>query len=169
MSWIMSPDRPSPKGNLLILHFAVDVKRLAECGKEYPWPRPHRCPCCQGRRLWGHGYVFRYFDGISEGLWMKRFRCPDCRAVHTSRLKGFYRGFSYSIFSILLSLLEKIIHNRWLRCLSRQAQQYWWRGLRFQASRRKNCRVPDISSLGWLLRQGIMPATHCIQCDILRL
>lgn len=169
MNRIMSPNRPSPKGYLLILHFAVDVKRLVEEGKDYPWPRPHRCPRCQGSRLWGHGYVFRYFEGISEGLWMKRFRCPDCKAVHTCRIQEFYRGFHYSRLSILLSLLSKIIHGRWLRCLSRQVQQYWYRGLRFQASRRRNCRVPDISSLRWLLRQGIIPATHRIQCEILRL
>jgi len=35
---IMSPNRPSPKGYLLILHFAVDVKRLVEEGKDNPWP-----------------------------------------------------------------------------------------------------------------------------------
>jgi len=38
MNWILSPNRPSTKGNSLILHFTVDVKRLVEEGKEYPWP-----------------------------------------------------------------------------------------------------------------------------------
>ena len=65
IDWLMRPDRPSPKGNLLILHYPVDVKRLAEEGKEYVWLKPTRCPRCQGVRLWGHGYVFCYFEGFS--------------------------------------------------------------------------------------------------------
>ena len=166
--WLRNPNRPSQKGFSLILHFAVDVKRLVREGKEYPWLKPPRCPCCDGLRLWGHGYVLRYFEGISFGLWMKRFRCPDCRAVHTCRPVGFYRGFSYSIETILLSLLEKIHHGRWLRCLSRQSQQYWWRGLRLQASRLQNLINPDMAVLRTLLGAGQIPVTHCVQREILR-
>jgi len=169
IDWLMRSSRPSAKGNLLILHYAVDVKRLVEEGKEYPWPKPHRCPGCQGVRLWGHGYVFRYFEGLSFGVWMKRFRCPDCGAVHSARLQGFDPGFHYSRFLILISLLSRLIQGRWLRCLARQAQQYWYRGLRLQASRWKNCRRPALSSLRWLLRQGLCPSTHRLQCEILRL
>ncbi len=166
--WIRSSNRPSPKGSLLILHFAVDVKRLIEEGKDYPWPRAHRCPGCQGVRLWGHGYVFRYFEGVSCGLWMKRFRCPDCGAVHSARPREFDRGFHYSRLSILLSLLSRLVDGRWLRCLARQAQQYWYRGLRLQASRWKNCRRPTLSSLRRLMRRGLCPSTHRFQCEILR-
>jgi len=73
--WIISPNRPSPKSDSLILHITVDVKGLAEEGKEYAWSKPGRCPRCQGVRLWVYGHVFRYFEGFSCGLWMKRFRC----------------------------------------------------------------------------------------------
>ena len=162
------PDRPSQKSDTLILHFAVDVKRLGQEGKDFPWPRPERCARCEGRRLWGHGYVQRYFEGCSEGIWVKRYRCPDCGAVHTLRPDGFYRGFHYSIWTILVSLLNRIIHSRWLKCLSRQAQQYWFNGLRFQASRYSNCKDPGAASLG-LFSQNIIPVTHSLQCAILRL
>ncbi len=90
---LISSSRPSPKGNLLILHYAVDVKRPVEEGKDYPWPKPHRCPSCQGVQLWGHGYVFRYFEGFSCGLWMKRFRCPDCGGCTARGPKGSTRAF----------------------------------------------------------------------------
>jgi hypothetical protein len=166
---LRNPDRPSTKSDSLILHFAVDVKRLVEEGKDFCWPRAERCPRCAGRRLWGHGYVRRYFEGWSEGIWLKRYRCPDCRAVHILRPERFYRGFYYSILTILLSLLSRIIHNRWLKCLSRQVQQYWWRGLRRQASRFQNIKVPDSHALGQLLREDIIPVTHSFQCEILRL
>jgi hypothetical protein len=163
------PNRPSSKGFLLILHFEEDVKRLGESGRDYPWPRPDRCPGCDGRRLWGHGYVRRYFEGCSEGIWIKRYRCPDCRAVHTLRPQGFYRGFFYSRFSILIALLHKLIHNRWSKSLSRQVQQYWWRGFQRQASYHRNRKQPDLAVLFELLRDGILAVTHSLQCEILRL
>ena len=166
---IKIPDRPSTKGYLLILHFAVDVKRIVEEGKDYSWPHPERCPGCGGRRLWGHGYVQRYFEGLTEGIWVKRYRCPECRAVHTLRPERFYKGFYYSVWTILLSLLSRIIHGRWLRGLSRQVQQYWWRGLRFQASRFHNVRSPDSLILMQLLKEGVNPVSHSFQCERLRL
>jgi hypothetical protein len=169
LTWLRDPDRPSTKSKTLILHFAVDVKRLVEEGKDFCWPRPERCPRCEGRRLWGHGYVRRYFEGWTEGIWIKRYRCPDCRAVHTCRPLEFYRGFQYSRLSILLSLLSRIIHNRWLKCFSRQVQQYWWKGLQRQASRLQNVKIPDSHTLGQLLGEGIIPVTHSFQCEILRL
>ena len=166
---LRNPDRPSTKSKTLILHFAVDVKRLVEEGKDFCWPRPERCPRCEGRRLWGHGYVRRYFEGWSERIWIKRYRCPDCRAVHTLRPERFYKGFYYSTWTILASILNRIVHNRWLRCLSRQVQQYWWRGLRRQASRFQNVKVPDSFALMRLLSEGIIPVSHSFQCEILRL
>ena len=108
---LISPNRPSTKGILLILPFEVNVKRLVEEGKDFPWPRPEQCPRCEGQRLWGHGYVQRYFEGWSERIWIKRYRCPDCRAVHTLRPERFYKGFYYSIWTILLSILNRVIHN----------------------------------------------------------
>jgi len=168
-SLLTSPNRPSPKDDSLILYFEVDVKRLIELGKDYPWSKPHGCPCCCGQRLWGHGYVYRYFEGLTQGLWMKRYRCPDCKGVHTCRPQEFYKGFHHSVLTIFLSLLQRIIHGRWLRCLSRQVQQYWWKGLRRQASRFHNVRFPDGSIFARLLRNGICPATHSFQYEILRL
>ena len=167
--WTKNPNRPSPKSNTLILHFAVDVKRLVEEGKDFCWLRPNRCPRCEGQRLWGHGYVWRYFEGFVHGLWMKRYRCPDYRAVHTCRPQEFYRGFHYSRLSILLVFPNRIIYGRLVRCLSRQVQQYWWRGLRFQASRVHNVKVPNRVTLGQLLREDIIPVSHSIQREILRL
>lgn len=169
ISWIVSPSRPSPKDDSLILHFSVDVKRLVEEGKDFCWPRPEKCPRCEGRRLWGHGYVRRYFEGWCEGIWIKRYRCPDCRAIHTLRPERFYKGFYYSMWTILPSILNRMVHSRYLKCLSRQAQQYWWKGLRKQASRFHNVKVPDRLTLGKLFLEGIIPVSHSFKCEILRL
>ena len=167
--WLRDPNQPSTKSNSLILHFAIDVKRLVEEGKEYRWPRPEQCPRCKSRRLWGHGYVQRYFEGWLERIWIKRYRCPDCRAVHTLRPLEFYRGFHYSVLTILFSVLNKIVEGRWLKCLSRQVQQYWYKGFCFQASRYSNRKAPDIEVLKELFSHNIIPVTQSFECEILRL
>jgi hypothetical protein len=120
---------------LLILHFEIDVKRLSEAGKKYPWPRLERCPECGGIRIWGHGYVERYFEGYALPLWMKRYRCVDCKSVHTARPRQYYRRFQVESIVIILSFLERIVYGKWLKCLSRQRQQYWWKGFLKQACR----------------------------------
>ena len=156
------PGHP-PYGGLLVLHFRVEVKRLAEEGKLYPWPRPERCPRCRGRRVWVHGYVPRYFEGFPRPLWTVKYRCRDCLAVHTLRPSGFWPKFRYSIRTILQALRHKIVHGRWLETLSRQLQQYWYRGLRFQGCRVRNRAGPGLEVLGELLRLKLVPVTHAIQ------
>lgn len=167
--WTKSPNRPSTKGILLILPFKVDVKRLVEEGKDFSWPRPEQCPRCEGHRVWGHGYVQRYFEGLFEAVWIKRYRCPDCRAVHTLRPERFYKGFHYSVLTILLSVFNKIVEGRFLKCLSRQAQQYWYKGFCLQACRYSNRKAPDIEVFKELFSQNIIPVTHSFECEILRL
>jgi len=121
---------------ILIIYFCADFKGLKEDGKKYPWPRPANCPNCNGLRLWRHGYVLRYFD--KSFLWMLKYRCPDCRSVHTLRPKSHYRRFWPPWSEILASLQEKILNNRWLKKFSRQRQQYWWHGFTKQLTRHSN-------------------------------
>jgi len=79
------PSHP-PNNGILILHVRVDEKRLRENGKLYPWPR--RCPRCGGR-LWGHGYVPRYFEDAQalrdEGL-------AGTSRINVIRVHGFNIG-----------------------------------------------------------------------------
>jgi len=163
------PRHPPQHGRLLVLHFRVDVKRLAEEGKRYPWPRPGRCPQCQGRRVWVHGYVLRYIEGSVQPIWTIRYRCRDCGAVHTLRPAAFWARFRYSIQTILRALRHKILQGRWLKTLSRQLQQYWFHGFRFQSSRVRNRAGPGLAVLGDLLRRDLVPVTHAIQCERPRL
>ena len=162
------PGHP-PYDGLLILHLRVDVKRLAEEGKRYPWPRPARCPRCQGRRVWVHGYVPRYFEGYVQPIWTIKYRCEDCAAVHTLRPASFWPRFRYCVQTILRALRHKILHGRGLKTLSRQLQRYWYQGLRFQASKLRNRAGPGLDVLADLLRRNGVPVTHSIQCEIRRL
>lgn len=155
-----------PKDILLILHFAVDVKSLYEQGKRYPWEPPDRCPRCKGIRLWGHGYVPRYFEGFSEPLWVKRFRCPDCTAVHTCRPDSFFDRYRYPVIAVLASLLEKIVHGRWLRWIRRQNQLWWYRSVTKWLSKQRTVKVLSVGHLKKYLAER-MPCSG--QCATLRL
>lgn len=156
---------PLNNANLLILHFQADVKRLSEEGKHYSWPRPARCPVCQGRRLWGHGYVERYFEGHGRPVWMKRYRCADCGGIHTLRPAGYFRGFFYSVRTILRSLVGKLVRGRWLCRIARQVQQYWFRGFCIQGSWARTRASPDLEVLRDLLACGRVPVSHSLECE----
>ena len=151
----------------IIVYISIDCTNLVKKKRQYPWPRLSRCPGCGGVRVWGHGYVLRYFDDHPEGLYLKRYRCADCGGVHTARPDTHYRGFWASIACILDSLLEKALHNSWCSTCSRQRQQYWWRGFVKQASRRSNRQGDSLTLLFTLMSQSIILATHSLEyCEI---
>jgi hypothetical protein len=115
----------------------IVLEKLQALGKEYPWNCPGYCPKCRSKRLWGHGYVIRYFQGFAEGLYLKRWICPDCGSVHTLRPKTHQARIQYSKHIIRESLIVKLstmkFSEKWVY---RQVQQHWWRNLkRWFASR----------------------------------
>ena len=146
----------------MILYSEVSVKEIFKKGKGYVWRRPERCPECGSGRLWGHGYVTRYFEGFEEALWMKRWRCVDCGGVHTMRPEGFWRRFRHTVVRILKSLKEKISGGGWLGELSRQAQQYWWRGFGRQCGREGKTGKKVLAVLERMHADGVMTATHSL-------
>ena len=151
----------------LVLHVTVNVKGLFALGRLYPWPRPHRCRLCGSRRIWGHGYVPRYFEGFVYPLWIRRLRCPDCGTVYTLRPDAFARGFRYSVATIISSLARTTTGTSLLPRPSRQARQYWLRALKFQASRTGNVLKPDVNTLYALLSRDLIPFTRSMNRAIL--
>ena len=73
-----------------------------------------------------------------------------------------WRGFWAPGEVILESLQGKLSGAPWLPRLSRQRQQYWWRGFLQQASRGR-LQAPGPRVLGQLLRQRIILATHSLK------
>ena len=132
---------------LVILYRRVDVKELHDLGREYPWEKPTRCPACRGIRLWGHGYVLRYFEPFEDLIWVKRCRCPDCGSVHTFRPHPYLQAFRYPLPVILLCLFIKAVTSTWAKELCRQIQQGWWRTLHRAASDQANITRADFCSL----------------------
>jgi len=148
------------ENGILVIHFSINVKDLLKYGKGYPWPKVRSCPQCKGKRLWGHGYVTRYFDGFRDLLWIKRFRCPDCNAVHTCRPLGFLKGIRSAVDIVCSCLLRKITGNQWFKDVVRQNQQYWYRCLRVWSSRGGNVKDPLLLHLQSFLSSRIFPVAE---------
>lgn len=62
--------------------------------------------------------------------------------------------------TILACLCEKISRGKWLDCLPLRTQQYWYAGLRLQASRHANAAAPEFSDLWLLLAIPTVPVSH---------
>ena len=137
---------------LLILYATVAVKELHDLGRLYPWQKPTHCPSCRSDRLWGHGFVLRYFEPFHEAFFIKRYRCPGCNAVHTLRPKLYPQGCRYPLVVMLQCLMMKTETDHWSDALPRQLQQAWWRAA-LQAVRVAIREVRYL--LAWLLLRSV--------------
>lgn len=113
----------------MIISFPVSLKSLFIEGRAYLWPKPKRCPRCKSCKVWGHGYCTGLFDGFNQPLFLKRFRCPDCRCIMRCRPSGYFNRFQASIRSIRASIVGKATNKGWLKRISRSRQAHWWRAL----------------------------------------
>jgi hypothetical protein len=157
--------REAPRnGIILILFVAAKVKEIFTLGREYPWPRPQVCPRCEGGVVWGHGFVLAYFDGFSEGLFLRRYRCPACGCVLRLRPEGYFSRFQASIDTIRSSLSQRIRYSRWPPSLCRSRQRHWLRALRRKAVAYLGNRWSHslIAAFDALLSQGTIPVSRSI-------
>jgi len=154
--------------NEMIWHVAVELNEVAAQGRNYPWQRPEPCMACGRFRVWGHGFVHRYFDGFAQALLLKCYRCPGCGCVVTSRPKGYFPRIRSAVESIRLELHHRLERGQWLGSgPSGSRMRYWLRNLRRQA----------LAWLGWggetgpfaafdrLLEMGIVPVGRAIQSE----
>jgi hypothetical protein len=86
--------------------------------------------------------------------------------VHTCRPDGYFERYRYPVIDVVLSLLNKIIHGRWLRCISRQSQLPWYRAAWSWCSQHQNI---GILSLEHLQQYVAGRVSGSLQCDPLRL
>ena len=116
------------------LFIMVSVKEIFRLGRKYPFLRPQSClhVGCGGSRIWGHGFVERYFDDCDGYVELRRWRCPDCGTVYTMRPFGYWPRHHAPIRIILKSLCHKMLRGFWDKTLglTRQRQEHWLRELR---------------------------------------
>ena len=94
--------------------------------------------------MWGHGFTLRYFVGFAIGLWMKRWRCPDCGAVHTARPQEYSPGVHYPKSIQITSLTAKLSGKPFVKTIPRQVQQHWLKTFLHICRRTANWNNPTV-------------------------
>ena len=110
----------------MVISTNVSVTNVLQYGKKYSWKKPVQCPKCYNKDcLWGHGYSLRRFYGLSEGVFMKRWRCQSCKTVLTTRPSGFWPRVREKIVNIYATLLHLAKYHKWPSGARRQRAGYW--------------------------------------------
>jgi hypothetical protein len=117
------------KDILMIFSVLVSIKEIVAKGRDFPWPRPQACPRCAGRRVWRHGFVSAFFDGFSQQVPLRRYRCPECRCVMRARPSGYFERVQASIETVRSSIAFRLEYGRWPAGASRSRQGHWLRHL----------------------------------------
>ena len=154
----------APTNKILIVFVAAKIKEIFLRGREYPWPRPELCPRCRESGVWGHGFVLAYFDGLAQGLLLKRYRCPGCGCVIRMRPQGYFPRFQASIETIRFCLSERLSRGRWPPGLSRSRRRHWLRALRRKAAAYlgQGWQQGLLTAFEGLLLKGITPVSRRI-------
>ena len=113
----------------MIVFVVVSIKEIVAKGREFPWPRLDVCPCCDGHRVWGHGFVAAFFEGFVDQVLLRRYRCPDCHSVLRLRPSGYFKRFQAAIQTIRDCINYRLGNNRWPKVFSHTRQGHWLRSL----------------------------------------
>lgn len=143
----------------MVIPVEVELKCIVEQERHYPWPKPERCPRCRASRVWGHGFVAAFFDGIFGAVYLKRFRCPACRCVMRLRPKGYFLRFQASIQRIYTCLRQRLLKSRYDPGISRSRQRHWVRALQRQVAAYlgEDFRDRMLEGFSALLQRGRVP------------
>src|SRR5271166_5000084 len=108
----------------MIVSVNVCLEELTRLGRLFKWKKPKCCPKCKFR-LWGHGFVARYFSKLKDALFLKRYRCSRCGCVVTLRPAGFWKRYQTSANEIYEALRFRLSKFTWPPGFSRQRGGHW--------------------------------------------
>jgi len=148
----------------MVMEVNCDVKEIneKEAGRSYEWPRPDICPHCSGVRIWGHGFVWAFFECFLEGLYLKRYRCPCCGCVIRMKPRGYFQGFSVPAATIRASIACRLNGGSWSKNLSCSRQVHWIRALIRQVTAHLGLEWRDrlLEGFNDLVAKGIIPVSR---------
>jgi hypothetical protein len=117
----------------MVIQSTVSLQDLLRDGKKFKWKRPETCPQCSKNKLWGHGFVVRYFNKFKELVWIKRYQCYECKAVIVFRPVEYWPRIQSRIEDIYQALKIRLMSRHWPPWVSRQRALHWLKGyLRFR-------------------------------------
>jgi hypothetical protein len=117
------------KAVLMIVSVLVSIKEIVAKGRDFEWPRPEVCPRCEGHRIWCHGFVTAFFDGFSQQIVLRRWRCPECRCVMRARPSGYLERLQVSVETVRTCIAFRLEQGRWPPGGSRPRRGHWLRSL----------------------------------------
>lgn len=150
---------------VLILFMDLCVKTLAGLGRNYRWQRPECCPRCAGVRVWGHGFVVAYFDQAgAQCVFLKRYRCPECRVVIRVRPWGYWKRIQASVEAVRQSVRHRLGTGRWPPGSNPARQRHWLRALKRKVRAHLGMSYAERVAEGFeeLLRRGICAVSRSV-------
>ncbi len=152
----------------MLLYCVVELEKLQELGKAYPWERPHHCPRCRSRRLWGHGTVLRYVNLCSVGIYLKRYQCQECQSVHTIWPSTHLGGGMYDQETIRRSLTFRLEHGHYAHHIApRETQHYWYTNLRRQFQK-QSITFTALELLEYVVKTSTLLISRCLSIRLNR-
>jgi hypothetical protein len=137
----------------MIYFVSVQLKDIFEQGKTFLWVRPVACLNCNHYKVWGHGFVPRFFDGFVSCLYLKCYRCPQCRCVMTLRPDTHFNRIRCCKETIRVLLAHRILKDRWPPSLFPSPRmRHWLANLKRQA----------FTYLTNTWQQGLLRAFDCL-------
>jgi hypothetical protein len=106
----------------MILSVKITIEELSKKGKGHKWDKNH-CAKCE-RNMWGHGFVARYFAEVADAIYLKRYRCPACSIVVTTRPQTHWKSIQSAIVTIY-SALKTRLSGFWAPGFPRQRGLHW--------------------------------------------
>jgi len=151
-------------GESMILPVVVVLKDIYEKGRDYLWPRPEVCPRCKAGRPWGHGFVLAYFDGLTAGVLLRRYRCPHCCCVIRLKPEGYFDRFQSSIATIRAVMRELVAKKLSPSGVPRTRRDHWLKALKRKA---RACfgdpfKHDLLAAFDQLMGMGIIPVSRSI-------
>jgi hypothetical protein len=70
-----------------------------------------------------------YFDDIDDGVYLRRYRCPECGCVIRLRPVGYFARIQASIETIRSVLTHRLEQGRWPAGLPGNRQRHWLKAL----------------------------------------
>ena len=146
----------------MILSVCVKLKDIDEQGRNFSWPTPRGCPRCGSTRIWGHGFVLAYFDGFAFGVWLRRYRCPDCNCIIKMKPGGYFHRFQVPITTIWDCLKQRLSSGRWNSPLSTSRQRHWLAALKRKALACFGIGTDLLTAFALLMAMGRTPVSRGI-------
>lgn len=145
---------------LMILTVSVFLNEIYRQGRNFNWEKPACCPRCNCVRVWGHGFVAAFFDGFDECLFLRRYRCPDCKCVIRMKPKGYFNRFHAPIDTIRSCLFYRLANDRWPPGQCESRQRHWLSALKRKAAAFFGFDIGLIAAFERLRQMGQIPVSR---------